>query len=272
VPTTSSLPADGCAASLQDEARRLLAAARAEDLPLRLLGGMGIRLLLGSRLDPRLRREVADLDFITTRRAGAAVERLIAAQGWEPRRRFNAVHGARRLLFDEPAGGTRHIDVFVGGFRMCHPLPLLDHLEERDETLPATELLLSKLQIVTLNAKDRGDLYALLLGCDVGAGGGEADGRAEPDDARLSVIESPRIAGLAAADWGLFHTIELNLARLREGLDLAGLDAGPRERIATQIDALAAALEATPKSRGWRLRARVGERRRWYEDPEEVAR
>ncbi|HVR05862.1 MAG TPA: hypothetical protein VMS02_07450, partial [Solirubrobacteraceae bacterium] len=161
-----------------------------------------------------------------------------------------------------PGDGPSHIDVFVGEFRMCHPLPLLDRLQEHEETLPATELLLSKLQIVTLNVKDRGDLYALLFGCEVGAGGERGP----------AVIEAPRIAALAAADWGLHHTIELNLARLREALDAVGLDGSSRERIATQIGALAAALEAAPKSRGWRLRARVGERRRWYEDPEEVAR
>ena len=33
--------------------------------------------------------------------------------------------------------------------------------------LPAAELALTKLQIVALNAKDRGDLYALLLACEV---------------------------------------------------------------------------------------------------------
>jgi hypothetical protein len=30
-------------------------------------------------------------------------------------------------------------------------------------------------------------------------------------------------------------------------------------------------VEAEPKSRGWRLRAKVGERKRWYELPEEVS-
>ncbi|HUN77665.1 MAG TPA: hypothetical protein VMU32_01970 [Solirubrobacteraceae bacterium] len=264
---TSSSPADS--GPLDDVARRLLAAASAEGVPLRLLGGVGIRLLLGDRLHPSLRRDVADLDFITTRRAGAAVERLIAAHGWEPRRRFNAVHGAHRLLFDETAGGERHIDVFVGGFRMCHQLPLLERLEERPETLPATDLLLTKLQIVTLNDKDRRDLYALLLGCPVGADNeaGTASGEIRPP-----AIEASRVAALAAADWGLCHTIELNLGRLRDGLRAGALDAEARERIGVQLDALDGAIQAAPKSRAWRLRARVGERRRWYEDPEEVTR
>jgi hypothetical protein len=31
-------------------------------------------------------------------------------------------------------------------------------------------------------------------------------------------------------------------------------------------------MEAAPKSRRWRLRAKVGDRKRWYEEPEEVER
>jgi hypothetical protein len=283
-PQTGPAP-NAIADSLEHEARRLLAAARAAAVPLRLLGGMGIRVLLGERLDHRFRRAIEDLDFITIRRAGPAVERLLAAHGWAPERRFNAVNGARRLLFEEPAGGHR-IDVFVGSFRMCHALPLTERLHVREETLPAAELLLTKLQIVALNAKDRGDLYALLLACEVLDDDETLDEDetldddethspppgGEPASAAAPAINAPRIAALAAEDWGLHHTLELNLARLRAGLQETPLQSAERERVAKRIAALGAALQAAPKSRGWRLRARVGERRRWYEDPEEIAR
>jgi hypothetical protein len=252
---------------LEAEARRLLDAAGAQDVPLRLLGGMGIRVLLGERLAPELAREIEDLDFITTRRAGRAVERLLAAQGWEPQRRFNALHGAQRLLFEGP--DTRRIDVFVGDFRMCHALPLAERIDAWEETLPAAELLLSKLQIVALNAKDRGDLYALLLGCEVAESDAQPGAPGEPPRAAIC---ARRVAALTAGDWGLSHTVELNFARLREGLAQTALAAAQRERVQGRIDALADAIERAPKSRAWRLRARVGERRRWYEDPEEIAR
>jgi hypothetical protein len=301
VPSTSSSPADGRAAALQDEARRLLAAAGAAGLALGLLGGMGIRLLLGERIDPRFVRTIGDLDFVTTRRAGPAVEALLSAHDWEPQRRFNAVNGARRLLFEEP-GGQRHIDVFVGGFQMCHRLPLLESLDGRAAILPAADLALTKLQIVALNAKDRADLYALLLACPVtgdagdgdraggdadhlgGAGGASArsgehvsppDGTPDPDEqwtGEPPAIDAQRIATLAGADWGLQHTLELNLARLRDGLAETGLETAQQELVRERIGTLAGALERAPKSRAWRLRARVGERRSWFEEPEEVAR
>ena len=39
---------------------------------------------------------------------------------------------------------------------------------------------------------------------------------------------------------------------------------------ADQVETLRAALDAAPKSARWRLRARVGDRVPWYNEPEEV--
>jgi hypothetical protein len=38
-----------------------------------------------------------------------------------------------------------------------------------------------------------------------------------------------------------------------------------------QLRTLADAAESAPKTRRWRMRARVGERKRWYEVPEETS-
>ncbi len=244
--------------SLMAQAQRLLEEADRRGAPLRLLGGMGVALLLGQRMDPRFAREIEDLDFITTRRGAREVERLIAEQGWAPQTRFNALHGHRRLLFHDP-GADRKVDVFVERFEMCHTLPLTERMQVQVQTLPAAELAMSKLQIVTLNAKDMGDLYALLDALPV----------AEHDE---DAINAARIAQLTGADWGLHHTFELNLARLMEGVGSLGLAPESAARIAQRIEALQQALERAEKSRAWRLRARVGERKRWYEEPEEVER
>lgn len=240
-------------ASLTDESRRLLAASRERGIEARVLGGVAIRLLLGSRLHSAFERELNDIDFIVGRRQGRELEQLLAELGWEPEREFNALNGARRLLFHEPEG-PRKVDVFVETFSMCHELPLAERLLEREETLPPAELLMTKLQIVELNPKDRGDCYALLLGCPV------------------EEIEAPRIAELAARDWGMHHTFELNLGRLRDGLSEVALDDRERATIAGAVDAIQRALDDAPKSRAWRLRARIGERKRWYEEVEEIDR
>jgi hypothetical protein len=54
----------------------------------------------------------------------------------------------------------------------------------------------------------------------------------------------------------------------------AAADYGPaaadREMVVKRIDALRDRIDREPKSRAWKLRARIGERKRWYETPEEV--
>jgi hypothetical protein len=255
---TVSLEGTPIESDLEAEARRLLAEVERRGLDARLIGGMAIRLLAGERLNPAFERPVQDLDFIVAKRQRRALDALLVESGYTPDEQFNALNGTRRLLYDD-VGHGRQIDVFVETFVMCHALPLADRLTIRPGTLPAAEVLMTKLQIVELNAKDLGDLYALLASHDV----------ADHDDAAVNV---DRIVALTANDWGLQHTFELNLARLREGLATQPLAPTERERIAHRIDALGAAMQAAQKSRKWKLRAKVGERRRWYEEPEEIER
>jgi hypothetical protein len=43
-----------------------------------------------------------------------------------------------------------------------------------------------------------------------------------------------------------------------------------QEVVTGRLARLLERIESGPKSRGWRMRAKVGERKRWYELPEEV--
>jgi hypothetical protein len=243
---------------LLDEGRQLVVEAEKQGLEVRLLGGVGIRVLLGARFDSAFERPLRDIDLIVRRRDARKLDVLIAGRGWDPARQFNALNGARRLLFHDP-GSDAQIDVFVEVFEMCHTLPLADSLGQPGPTLPATDLLMTKLQIVELNEKDRGDCYALLRGSAIGPGDSAA-------------IDPARIARLTGGDWGLHHTFELNLGRLRDGLDTHALPDEGARTIRAAVTAIADAIEAEPKSRGWRLRAKVGEHKRWYDEPEEVKR
>lgn len=245
------------------EAQRLLAEIERAGLAARLIGGMAIRLLAADRLPPAYQRPIQDLDFILAKRDRPQFNRLLIEAGYVPQERFNALHGAHRLLYDDPAHG-RQIDVFVESFSMCHELPLAEQIPVRPYTLPAADLLMTKLQIVELNEKDRRDLYALLCTHTVSAARGATTGEGE--------IDVGRIVALTSNDWGLQHTFELNLGRLRTALPEQPLAADEAAAVAERIDALDQALEDAPKSRKWKLRAKVGERKRWYEEPEEVDR
>lgn len=239
-----------------DEAVRLLSAAERASVQVRVLGGIAIALHAGELLHPAFRRAIGDIDLVTPKGEGRKVADFLTDQGYTPNKTFNAMHGARRLLFyDEP--NDRQLDVFVGTFEMCHQLPLSDRLELERQTLPLAELVMTKLQIVKLNRKDAFDLYSLLLTHEV------ADGDSE-------TINSAWIAELCSRDWGLYRTLQLNLARLRADLNVPGLEPAELETIDRRIRALEEAIERAPKSTKWRMRARVGDRVRWYEDPEEV--
>ncbi len=245
------------------EAQRLLAEIERAGLAARLIGGMAIRLLAADRMPPAYERPIQDLDFIVTKRDRPQFNTLLIDAGYGPQEQFNALYGARRMLYDDPSHG-RQIDVFVESFSMCHELPLAGQIPLRPRTLPAADLLMTKLQIVELNEKDRRDLYALLCTHTVSAGPGATAGE--------GVIDLGRIVALTSSDWGLQHTFELNLARLRTALGDQPLAADEAAAVAERIDALRQALEDVPKTRKWKLRAKVGERKRWYEEPEEVDR
>jgi hypothetical protein len=203
-------------------------------------------------LPPSLSREYKDLDFATAKKSSGDLQRLLRELGYEPHVGFNAMNGKERLLFfDNPNG--RQVDVFVSSFRMCHEIPLEDRLAVDEDTVPLAELLLTKLQIIELNEKDVRDTVALLHEHDV-----------TDDD---TGVNAARFAALCCEDWGLCRTITQNLVSVREHLGRYEVDS---ETVATRVTALLERVEEGPKSRLWKLRAKIGERKRWYELPEEV--
>ena len=72
---------------------------------------------------------------------------------------------------------------------------------------------------------------------------------------------------LTGDDWGLWRTITRNLDSVAAHLSAYDVD---RDLVSARLDDLQRRIDAAPKSRGWRLRDRIGERKRWYELPEEV--
>jgi hypothetical protein len=237
------------------EGERLLGIAADEGVPLRLLGGVAVR-LKAPEMPPALVREYKDIDFAVTKKGGGAADRLLRDAGYEPHVAFNAMHARERgLYYDEENG--RQVDLFIHAFRMCHEIPLGDRLEVETQTVPLAELLLTKLQIVEVNEKDIRDTVLLFHGHPV----------ADHDD---GAVNGAQIAALCASDWGLWRTITANLERCRGHVGDYELPDADRERIGARFDELLERIEAEPKSRGWRRRAKVGDRKRWYDLPEEV--
>lgn len=236
------------------EGRRIVDVAAEQGLPLRALGGVAIAILCPSSLRPPLARAYADIDLATNNGAKDQVVALLESLGYAGDKEFNTLHGHRRLYFwDEHT--ERQVDVFVDEANLCHRIGLKNRLEVVPLTLSLADLTVLKLQVVETNEKDYLDLCAIF-----------ADHQLTADD---SGINSAYIASLAAGDWGLWRTLSMVAERTEQfALELPDFDAA--EVAAERLRRLRAELDSAPKSRGWKLRSRIGDRKRWYELPEEV--
>jgi hypothetical protein len=241
-------------ASVTEEAERVAAAADAVGVTLRVTGGVGVALRCHSASSDLLARPYSDIDMVGHAKQRAGIIDLLSGMGYVADETFNAMHGARRLFFWDEAN-SRQFDVFLDKVEMCHVIDLRQRLREPGPTLTSADLLLMKLQIVECNEKDLRDIVCLLTDQDFTQG----------TDAGIDLAY---LAGLASNDWGLWRTVTMVAERAdRWATQMAGL--ASRDRVHSQVSRFTAALEEIPKSRAWKLRARIGDRKRWYMLPEE---
>ncbi len=241
-------------AGLQDEARRLLLASAEKKVVLRLIGGVAVSMRCPSASRDGLRRSYADMDFVGHEKQSGAIGDFFVEMGYQPRPRFNAMMGRKRLIFNDLTN-ERRVDIFLDVFEMCHRFNFAERVGLEPFTLPLADLLATKLQIVQMNEKDFRDLTALFVDHDVGPGDGET-------------INGPYLARLCSNDWGTYKTFSMNLAKLEAAVDIYGLTQPEMETAKARMQKLADMIEKAPKGLAWRVRARVGEKKTWYELPE----
>jgi hypothetical protein len=239
-----------------EEGLELIRAGTDTGVALRLVGGLAVRVLCPD-FPPRTRAG-QDLDLASVSRTRPALTSMLVALGYEPDKRFNALYGHKQLYFASPLG--RSVDVLVDHVEMCHDLVFAERIERMPLTLDPTDLLLSKLQIVELNEKDVQDV-AYLLGAFPVADGDEP-----------GTIGLERIRSVVADDWGWWRTLTLNCEKVT-GLvrgDMAGrVPANAAYDVGAGLETILRAANDVPKGLRWKLRARVGERKRWYRLPQE---
>jgi hypothetical protein len=235
------------------ESERITDAAAGARVTLKLMGGAAVCRLSPSAGRVPLKRKYGDLDFATLSKQRKGVQELFPSLGYQAEDRFNLMQGDRRLMFLDLAN-NRQVDVFLDMVKMSHLIDLRLRLGGEGPCMTPADLLLSKLQIYEANRKDVVDVVALLLDHPI----------SHNDE---NAIDGGYVARLTAQDWGLYRTLQLNTARVRA--ELGDLDV-PREVVEERLGDLWRRIDAEPKSSRWRLRARVGERMRWYELPEEV--
>lgn len=240
------------------EAKAIIQASEERGLHLRLLGALAVieQCPGGVWLLERTNRVLTDIDFMGYEKELPKVEVMFEELGYQ-------VLGGRgvtmdvwvgRRIFDDTTGGRRRVDVFLDRLDFCHPIELKGRLDLDPVTIPLTDIVLEKLQIVEINEKDLKDLVVLLLEHPVvdGSSGG---------------IDAGYVVDLLAKDWGFYYTVSLNLERIRRYMEgIPDLTEEHRGLVASRIDDLWERVEAAPKSLKWKLRARVGSSRRWYNE------
>jgi hypothetical protein len=235
-------------------AARLLEAADAEGIEMRVVGSAGIHLHCASAAAAieGAERPCKDIDFVVRGGDRKQLRSMFEARGYEVDRDVLVASEGTRFTFVDPETGIP-VDVFVDKMEFSHTIDLSKRLTLHGRTIPIEDLLLQKLQVHDFTENDLTDTIALLGTHEVGDGG-------DPER-----IDREYVAGLLSRDWGFHRTALGNLVRVEERLATVPGQAEV-DQTSRGVGRLREAIEARPKSRGWKMRARVGERIQWWND------
>jgi len=246
------------------ERTRILEALQApgnQHIIMRLIGALAFRTHCPQfgYIQDALGRKFTDFDFASYPRFFKDIVRVLTELGYQEDKQVTQLFGDNRMIFHDPVFG-RHIDVFYNSLEFCHAISFEGRLEIEKYTLPLAELLLEKMQIVQINEKDLIDTIMLLR--EHSLGGIDAE-----------TINTSIITGLLSNDWGFWRTMTGNLELLDGKLgQYAGLTDQDRQVVHARISDLLQQIDTVPKTLRWKLRARVGEKVKWYKDVEELSR
>jgi len=240
------LPANGLEAAMQ-----IIDSAESKGVRLRLLGGLAFKSLCPSAADSRYYRENKDIDLMGRREDTKEIMKTMETLGYKPRDVFNKLNMGQRLIYYD-LGNRRRVDIFLDEFVMCHKFNFKESILAGTYTLPVTQLVMTKLQVVEKTDKEYLDLLAVFRDFPVTSG--------------PVGIRGDEISELCSRDWGMYTTFRKSLEATSARAQL--LEQKERDRILPRIHELLRMMESQPKSLSWKMRARIGEKARWYELPE----
>ncbi|MCF8069801.1 MAG: hypothetical protein K9L30_14570 [Desulfobacterales bacterium] len=239
----------------------IMKAADDQNIPLRLVGAISVILHCPkyAELYQNLSRVVTDIDFMSYGKYNSRLPLFFQKLGYEPEVRHMAYYGKNRHIYSHKNSGII-VDVFFDKLEMCHTIDFRGRLKLDYPTIPLSNILLTKLQIIEINEKDLKDLAILFLEHEIGKNSKDK-------------IDDKYIAEILSSDWGFYYTATNNLIKVKNKLNsfkvLKDVD---HKIIIKRIDQLITSVETKQKKLSWKIRSIVGNKIKWYNDIEERVR
>ena len=198
-----------------------------------------------------MKRNLTDLDFAAYMKDADKISALFSELGYQELLTVRTYFGGRRRMYQNEKKAMKS-DLFLDELHMCHDIPFKNRLKIDYPTLSLVDLLLEKMQIVELDAKDVIDTVALIGEHEIGTSEDET-------------INTEYLSSLCGSDWGLWMTVTTNLKKVRDYLpQIEGLSDADRNNVDQKITRVLEIVDNAPKSTSWKMRAKIGIKKKWY--------
>jgi hypothetical protein len=267
------------------ESQEIVEKAKRESIVLRMLGGLSIALHCQEHRDfaQKLGRigtgviegqEYSDIDYVSYRSYREKIKELFNKLGYAKRRATLSSAASERQIYYHPKGWF-YVDVFFDKLLVAnHPIDFKGRLELDYPTITVTDMLLEKIQMwEAFSVKDLKDCLLLLKAHDIN------------EKSEKEGINASYIAKTLSQDWGFWYTATTNLRRLQKFLceidklgpeariDPKQIEKKDKEEIIRKTESLLEKIDKEPKPFAWKMRAKIGTKKKWYnpvERPETV--
>jgi hypothetical protein len=203
-------------------------------------------------------RVLTDIDFMAYSKDVNRIEKFLKELRWSEilTHRIYGMQAMRRI-YNSPEDPDFHAEFFFDKLVMSHDVDFRGRLEIDSPTISLIDLLLEKLQIAQINEKDVIDVIVLLREHDVG-------------NVDKETVNAEYLSKVCSNDWGLWKTATTNLEKVKGFVPgYAILKDEDRKDVISKVERLQKSIEEHPRSFGWKMRARIGEKQKWYRDVEE---
>jgi hypothetical protein len=245
--------------------------AREAGVEARVIGGLAILIHSMDYVDlfKRLRRlddeerQITDIDLITYKPHANKLDTVLMKLGYSPDFRITMYYGdARRIYYSKD--GTHQVDIFIDRLKYNHTIdfgrPGKGRLELDFPTIPLPDLLLEKLQIHKIAEKDIKDVILLFRAHEISS------------EYKGGAMDLERLQEVLGDDWEFWYESKLNLEKVLVFVEKYRnehiLDDADARNVDEKVRSLLRFLEEMPKTKNWLKRAKIGEKKKWWNEIE----